>query len=102
MAIPSVLKRLALPFPSLFRRRPAGDEPGKRSRAPKALFLVPLLGAIVIGGCAPETSRWTEVQAPKANQVSYVRLTHEVAFAPGSAQLSESEASRLAAFLRDP
>ena len=57
-------------------------------------------GAIVIGGCAPATSRWTEVHAPKANQVSYVRLTHEVAFAPGSAQLSESEASRLAAFLQ--
>lgn len=62
-----------------------------------AILLVALV--FPVAGCAPQTSRWSPVEAPKENKVTFVRVGHVVRFAPGDDRLAVTEADRLAAFL---
>lgn len=74
----------------------------------KATRLYPFIGtllllalALAFAGCAPQTSHWSQVEAPKENKVSLVRLSHSVRFAPGQNRLGAAEAQGLAQFLAD-
>lgn len=70
--------------------------------------LYPFLGAaalmviaVALGGCAsPQNSQWTQTEAPNTLTVSYVRLTHSIAFRGNDERLSPAEADRLATFLK--
>lgn len=68
----------------------------------------PLIGAVAfsalaltIAACAPQTSQWSDVEAPKENRVTYVRLSHSVPFRSNEVRLSPAEAAGLGAFIRD-
>lgn len=52
---------------------------------------------LVLVACAP-SANWSEVQAPKRNQVEPVRLVHDVKFTNG-AQLSSVEMAQLEGFI---
>jgi pilus assembly protein CpaD len=66
----------------------------------KASLLPLCLGiGLLIGGCTPTTSEWTPAEAPKTTRIEYVRLQHETAFKPGSAELVGGEAEGLSRFL---
>jgi len=54
---------------------------------------------LALAGCTPPVSEWSDAEASKQIRVDYVRLQHEAAFMPGSADLAEGEAEGLAAFL---
>jgi pilus assembly protein CpaD len=54
---------------------------------------------LVLAGCTPPVSEWSEAEAPKQIRVDFVRLQHDAAFQAGSAELAEGEAAGLAAFL---
>jgi pilus assembly protein CpaD len=54
---------------------------------------------LALAGCAPPISEWSDAEASKPIRVDYVRLQHDAAFMPGSADLAEGEADALAAFL---
>lgn len=56
---------------------------------------------LVVAGCTPPTSEWTDAQAPKKLHVDYVRLQHSTAFTPGSADLAAGAAEDLDAFLEE-
>jgi pilus assembly protein CpaD len=66
-----------------------------------------LLASAILGlgftaaGCAPQTSQWSTVEAPKENKVSLVRFSHSVQFRPNDDRMNASETTRLAGFLRD-
>lgn len=59
---------------------------------------VAMLGAV---GCAPQTSQWSTVEAPKENKVSLVRFSHSVRFRGNEDRMSAPEATRLVGFMRD-
>jgi pilus assembly protein CpaD len=54
---------------------------------------------LALAGCTPQISEWSDAEASKPIRVDYVRLQHDTAFLPGSAELAEGEADGLAAFL---
>ena len=61
-----------------------------------------LLGlGLAASGCAPQTSQWSMVEAPRENKLTLVRLAHQVQFRPNEDRLSPAEAARLGAFIRD-
>ncbi|MCG8504058.1 MAG: CpaD family pilus assembly protein [Sphingomonadales bacterium] len=68
---------------------------------PKTFFrlvaLTSLLG--VTAACIPRTGQQTGAAVVHRNEVSLVRLTHEVRFAPGSFELTPAEAAAVNAFL---
>lgn len=66
-------------------------------------FVVGAVAASVLAaaGCAPQTSQWSTVEAPKENKVSLVRFSHSVKFRANEDRLSGPEATRLAGFMRD-
>ena len=75
---------------------------GRRLRAVIAIAGLALLTAGCLPGMAaygPGENRMTGVEAPKLNRIEYVKMSHEVRFAPGSAVLDATEAKRLAEFL---
>jgi pilus biogenesis lipoprotein CpaD len=57
--------------------------------------------ALAFVGCAPQTSQWSTVEAPKENKVSFVRFSHSVQFRGNEDRMSAPEAARLAGFMRD-
>jgi pilus assembly protein CpaD len=59
------------------------------------------VSALAFTGCAPQTSQWSTVEAPKENKISLVRFSHRVQFRTNEDRMSPPEASRLAAFMRD-
>ena len=54
---------------------------------------------LALAGCTPPTSEWSDNEASKQIRVDYVRLQHDTAFTPGSADLAAGEADSLASFL---
>lgn len=66
-------------------------------------FVFGAVAASVIAatGCAPETSQWSTVEAPKENKVSLIRFSHSVKFRANEDRMSGPEATRLAGFMRD-
>jgi hypothetical protein len=54
---------------------------------------------LLLAGCTSETSEWTPAEAPKSPRVDYVRVQHDAAFKPGSAELAGGEAASLTQFL---
>jgi pilus assembly protein CpaD len=54
---------------------------------------------LALAGCTPPVSEWSDAEASKQIRVDYVRLQHDAAFMPGSADLAEGEADGLAAFI---
>jgi len=66
-------------------------------------FVVGVVAASVLSalGCAPQTSQWSTVEAPKENKVSLIRFSHSVKFRASEDRLSAPEATRLAGFMRD-
>jgi pilus assembly protein CpaD len=54
---------------------------------------------LALAGCTPPISEWSDAEASKQIRIDYVRLQHDAAFMPGSADLAEGEADGLAAFL---
>lgn len=66
-------------------------------------ILVGAIAAVMLGaaGCAPQTSQWSEVEAPKENKISLVRFSHTVQFRANEERMSAPEAGRLASFMRD-
>lgn len=54
---------------------------------------------LALAGCTPPISEWSDSEASKQIRVDYVRLQHDTAFAPGSADLAAGEADSLASFL---
>lgn len=72
----------------------------------KIVRLYPFIGTVLLltlalafAGCAPQTSNWSTVEAPKENKVTLVRLNHSVRFTPGQNRLGAPETERLAQFL---
>lgn len=65
--------------------------------------IIPLCAALslALAGCNSPVEQWEPVEAPKANKVEFVRLSHAVRFAPGNAALAPTEARRLIAFIDD-
>jgi pilus assembly protein CpaD len=59
------------------------------------------VSAVAFAGCAPQTSQWSEVEAPKENKISLVRFSHTVQFRANEDRMSAPEATRLATFMRD-
>jgi pilus assembly protein CpaD len=57
--------------------------------------------ALAFAGCAPQTSQWSTVEAPKENKISLVRFQHSVQFRANEDRMNGQEASRLAGFMRD-
>ncbi|HEX2114628.1 MAG TPA: CpaD family pilus assembly lipoprotein [Alphaproteobacteria bacterium] len=60
-----------------------------------------IVSALAFGGCAPQTSQWSEVEAQKQNKVSLIRFSHTVQFRANEDRMSAAEAARLATFMRD-
>jgi pilus assembly protein CpaD len=60
-----------------------------------------LLVAALAAACAPQTSQWSHVEAPRENRVTLVRMSHSVQFRANEERMSASETARLAAFIRD-
>ncbi len=81
------------------------DKRNRRSSLRAALAVGAL--ALLTAGCAQGMpgyfdageTRMTGVAPPKLNQIEYVKMSHEVRFAPGSAELSPAEKTRLTEFL---
>jgi len=59
------------------------------------------VAALAFAGCAPQTSQWSTVEAPKENKISLIRFSHSVQFRANEDRMSAPEAARLAAFMRD-
>ncbi len=57
--------------------------------------------ALSFGACAPQTSHWSSVEAPRENTVALVRLSHNVQFRANEDRLNPTETYRLGAFIRD-
>jgi pilus assembly protein CpaD len=57
--------------------------------------------ALSVGACAPQTSQWSYVEAPRENTVALVRLSHDVQFRANEDRLNPTETYRLATFIRD-
>ena len=55
--------------------------------------------SLALAGCTPPISEWSDTEASKQIRVDYVRLQHDTAFTPGSADLAAGEADSLGAFL---
>lgn len=53
---------------------------------------------LALAGCTSPSSEWSDAEASKQIRVDYVRLQHDLAFKPGSADLAEGEADGLATF----
>lgn len=51
-----------------------------------------------LAGCTTPVSEWSDAQASKQLRVDYVRLQHDMAFMPGSADLAEGESDSLDTF----
>ncbi len=56
---------------------------------------------LAFAGCAPQTSQWSPVEAPRDNKITLVRMAHAVQFRPNEDRLNPAEAARLGAFIRD-
>ena len=56
---------------------------------------------LAFAGCAPQTSQWSPVEAPRHSKITLVRLAHPVQFRPNEDRLNPAEAARLGAFIRD-
>jgi|SRR5690348_4298042 len=54
---------------------------------------------LALAGCTPPVSEWSDTGASKEIHVDYVRLQHDAAFTPGTADLAAGEADSLASFL---
>lgn len=63
------------------------------------LLLCATLACATLAACNEPSAEWSAVEAPKALRVDYQRMTHEIGFAPGAAELAGGEHERLAAFL---
>jgi pilus assembly protein CpaD len=59
------------------------------------------VSALAFAGCAPQTSQWSEVEAPKENKISFIRFSHTVQFRANEDRMTAPEATRLATFMRD-
>lgn len=57
--------------------------------------------ALAFAGCAPQTSQWSTIEAPKENKISLIRFQHSVQFRANEDRMSGQEAARLAGFMRD-
>ncbi len=74
----------------------------KNTRKSKLLGAAALSAlALSFGACAPQTSQWSTVEAPRENTVSLVRLSHNVQFRANEDRLNPTETYRLATFIRD-
>lgn len=58
-----------------------------------------LVVALALTACTPTTSLWSDADAHRQIDVQRVQFTHDVLFAPGNAQITSTEASRLSGFL---
>jgi pilus assembly protein CpaD len=67
------------------------------------MFAIPLLlaAAFLATGCTPQPARWTPAEAPKANKVNFVTISHEVQFMAGAAAPTSIEVAALSRFLDD-
>lgn len=54
---------------------------------------------LLIAGCTPDVAQYSPSEAPKTLKLQYVRMQHQTAFKPGSADLADGEAEKLARFL---
>jgi pilus assembly protein CpaD len=74
----------------------------KNARKSKLLGAIALSAiALSFGACAPQTSQWSTVEAPRENTVALVRLSHNVQFRANEDRLNPTETYRLATFIRD-
>ncbi len=58
-----------------------------------------LLVATGIAGCAPETEKWTDGEAPKQLRVEHLRVQFTADFAPGSSAIDSVAKGKLEVFL---
>lgn len=72
-----------------------------QSRMPFLPGAAAAVAAALLAACAPQTSQWSHVDAPIENQVTLVRLSHNVQFRANEERMSAPETARLAAFIRD-
>jgi pilus assembly protein CpaD len=65
------------------------------------MYVMPLFlaAALLATGCTPESARWSPAEAPKANKVDFVTMTHEIHFAPSAVAPASGEAKALSRFL---
>lgn len=54
---------------------------------------------LALAGCTTPVSEWSDAESSKQIRVDYMRLQHDIAFAPGGADLAEGESGGLAIFL---
>jgi pilus assembly protein CpaD len=59
------------------------------------------MAAFAFAGCAPQTSQWSTIEAPRENKVSLIRFQHSVQFRANEDRMNGQEATKLAGFLRD-
>jgi pilus assembly protein CpaD len=61
----------------------------------------PLLVAatIMVGGCTPESARWSPVETAKENKIDFITMAHQVHFASGAAAPAPVETRALSDFL---
>lgn len=59
------------------------------------------VAAFAFAGCAPQTSQWSTIEAPRENKVSLIRFQHSVQFRANEDRMNGQEATKLAGFLRD-
>jgi pilus assembly protein CpaD len=57
--------------------------------------------ALSFAACAPQTSQWSTVEAPRENTITLVRMSHNVQFRANEDRLNPTETYRLATFIRD-
>ncbi|HYM01606.1 MAG TPA: CpaD family pilus assembly lipoprotein [Stellaceae bacterium] len=65
----------------------------------RPLAYLSLCLGLALAACTPETSEWTETEAPKELHVDHVRLRHIANFAPNTDNLAAGETEKLTEFL---
>ena len=70
----------------------------KQMRLPSGIAVL-ALGVIALAACAPRTSYWSPVEAPKKNRVTWAEFHHPVQFPGTSTTLTKAEQEELLRFL---
>ncbi|HKT16648.1 MAG TPA: CpaD family pilus assembly lipoprotein [Stellaceae bacterium] len=67
------------------------------------MYAMPLFlaAALLATGCTPQPARWTPAEAPKANKVDFVTVSHEVQFPAGASAPTSNEVTALSRFLEN-
>jgi pilus assembly protein CpaD len=68
---------------------------------PFTAIAIPLLIAatMMVGGCTPESARWSPVESAKENKIDFITMAHQVRFTSGAAAPAPAESRALSDFL---